>query len=115
MLIASFSVPSSARSRHVPRLTTRVFRPPTKPLVSWLIIGLVALLCVPVVRGGRTLGATLPFWLIVAPLIDLAWVDRRRIARWTMELVGKSARRATARNRRRQRPPRSAACSAARS
>jgi hypothetical protein len=105
MLIASFSVPSSARSRRVPRLPTRVLRPPTKTLVSWLIAGLVVLLCVPAARNGRMLGATLPFWLIVAPLIDLAWVDRRRIARRAAEFLRQSARRrAMARSLRRQRP-----------
>jgi hypothetical protein len=121
MLIAPFSVPQSyvppsARSRDVPRRLMRPIRPPTKPVVSWLIGGLVVLLLVPAARGGAMLGATLPFWLVAAPLIDLAWIERRRIAQHATECLQNSGRRpAMARSVRGQRTARSAACSAARS
>lgn len=121
MLIAPFSVPQSsvptaARSRDVPRRVIRPLRPPMKTLMSWLIGGVVVLLLVPAARGGATLGATLPFWLVAAPLIDLAWIERRRIAQRATECLQNSGRRpAMARSVRHQRAARSAACSAARS
>lgn len=126
MLIAPFSVPQSsvptaAQSRHVPRRLMRPLRPPTKTLMSWLIGGIVVLLLVPAARGGATLGATLPFWLVAAPLIDLAWIERRRIARRATECLQNAGRPdfgrrpAMARSVRGQRAARSAACSAARS
>ena len=115
MLIAPFSVPPSARSREVPRRLVRPIRPPTKTLMSWLIGGLVVLLLVPAARGGAMLGASLPFWLVAAPLIDLAWIERRRIAHRASEcLQNVRGRPVMARNVRGQRA-RSAACSAARS
>ncbi len=116
MLIAPFSVPPSARSLDVPRRRVRPLGPPTKTLMTWLIGGLVVLFLVPAARGGETLGATLPFWLLAAPLIDLAWIERRRIAHRATECLRNSSRRPTmARSVRRQRAVRSAACSAARS
>lgn len=47
-------------------------------LVAWAVAGALALICFPSLRGGA-LGATLAFWLIGAPLIDIAWITR---ARW---------------------------------
>lgn len=126
MLIAPFSVPQSsiptaARSRDVPRRLMRPLRPPTRTLMSWLIGGLVVLLLVPAARGGAALGATLPFWLVAAPLIDLAWIERRRITHRAKEYLQNAGRPhfgrrpAMARSVRGQRAARSAACSAARS
>ena len=115
MLIAPFSVPPSVRSRGVPRRPVRPIPPPTKTLMSWLIGGLVVLLLVPAARGSAMLGASLPFWLVAAPLIDLAWIERRRIAHRASEcLQNARGRPAMARSVRGQRA-RSAACSAARS
>jgi hypothetical protein len=116
MLIAPFSVPPSTGSRIVSRPPARSIRPPTKTLILWLVAGIAVLLCVPVARGGGTLGGTLPFWLVAAPLIDLAWIDRRRIARRAVEFLRRSGRRrAMAQSLRRQRNARPAACNAARS
>ena len=44
-------------------------------------VGGGVLLLVPLARGDALFGATLPFWLVVAPLVDLGWIERRRIAR----------------------------------
>ncbi|HEX5122960.1 MAG TPA: hypothetical protein VFV97_06920, partial [Rhodanobacteraceae bacterium] len=49
-------------------------------LLAWLLVGCGLLLLVPEMRSGRLLGATLPFWLVVAPLVDLAWIGRDRLA-----------------------------------
>jgi hypothetical protein len=116
MLIAPFSVSPAQRSCAGSRITAHAARakPPTGGLFAWLALGIGVLLLVPFARGDRFFGATLPFWLVVAPLIDLGWVERRRIA----ERVGERWRARTARparNLRAQRVVRRAACSAARS
>lgn len=49
-------------------------------LMAWLIFGVVTLTCIPAARGNAFFGATLPFWLVAAPLINLAWCRRHRIA-----------------------------------
>src|SRR5690349_1747208 len=85
-------------------------------LVAWLLVGGALVLLVPAVRGGRLFGATLPFWLVAAPLVDLAWIGRERIAVRTGTWISAfRSRRPAPRNVRRQRPARAAACSAARS
>ncbi|HSS06077.1 MAG TPA: hypothetical protein VLK83_02955 [Rhodanobacteraceae bacterium] len=80
------------------------------------MIGVGVLLLVPLARGDSLLGATLPFWLVVAPLVDLGWIERRRIAlRFTQGLRSVASKRRAIRNVRAQRAPRATACSAARS
>jgi len=49
-------------------------------LVAWAILGAGVMFCVPSARGGGALGGTLPFWLVAAPLIDLAWCKRRTLS-----------------------------------
>src|SRR5215470_192877 len=114
MFLAPLSVPPSLR---VPQDRPRRRRMRLDAvLVAWLVVGCAVVLLVPAVRGGRLLGATLPFWLIAAPLVDLAWIGRERVAsRAQGWLSAMRDRRPAPRNVRRQRPPRAAACSAARS
>jgi hypothetical protein len=45
-------------------------------LFLWLLIGIGAVIAVPAARSNDAFGATLPFWLIGAPLLDLAWLKR---------------------------------------
>ena len=60
---------------------TRVMSPRTRALLrGWLIAGTLLWLLVPALRGGVTLGYTAAFWLIAAPLVDLAWLQREDIA-----------------------------------
>ncbi|HSE12055.1 MAG TPA: hypothetical protein VLB69_05410 [Rudaea sp.] len=81
-------------------------------LSCWLILGCAALLCVPVLRGTDPLFGWLPFWLVVAPAIDLAVLRRRSLIARTRNLVARVGRRRTARQarplRRRQRTVRRA-------
>jgi hypothetical protein len=117
MLIAPFSVPPAERSRAAslaPSRRTRT-KPPIAGLVAWLAIGIGVLLLVPLARGDRFFGATLPFWLVVAPLVDLGWIERRRIVRQMKAGWRGLGTVRTARNVRAQRVPRRAACSVARS
>jgi len=46
-------------------------------LSCWLIVGCAALLCVPSSRGSDPLFGWLPFWLIVAPALDIVVLRRR--------------------------------------
>lgn len=47
-------------------------------LWSWLVFGAVAMALIPQARSQSVIG-WLPFWLVVAPLLDLAWVHRERL------------------------------------
>ena len=67
---------------------------------TWLVLGSVALLCVPALRGSSEWFGWLPFWLVVAPIADLL------ILRWR-DVVGVS-RKALAHLRRRHQAPRRA-------
>jgi len=62
-------------------------------LTCWLIAGLAALICVPELRGSSPLFGWLPFWLIVAPAIDLAVLRRRSLMARTQELLARVGRR----------------------
>jgi hypothetical protein len=62
---------------------------------TWLVLGSLALLCVPALRGSSEWFGALPFWLVVAPLGDLL------ILRWRTLVA---ASRATFSRWRRQRP-----------
>ena len=117
MLIAPFSVSPAERTLAPSRVIAGRSRtkPPIGALLAWLLVGVGVLLLVPFARGDRFFGATLPFWLVVAPLVDLGWVERRRIARHVCERWHRLGRVPPARNVRAQRASRRAACSAARS
>ena len=117
MFLAPLSVPSLLRA-----LPNRPLRPRRRRirldavLFAWLLVGCAVVLLVPAIRGGRLLGGTLPFWLVAAPLVDLVWIRRGRIAArvetWVSALRG---RRIAPRNVRRQRAVRAVACNAERS
>jgi hypothetical protein len=94
MLIAPFSVspPERTRSALSSSSKTLASRPPLGALAAWFFVGCGVLLFVPATRGGNLLGATMPFWLVVAPLLNLAWVERRRIARYASGTLRQRAR-----------------------
>lgn len=50
-------------------------------LLTWIIGGLLVLALIPAARGDGLLGATLPFWLVVAPVLDLIWLSRANVLR----------------------------------
>jgi hypothetical protein len=49
-------------------------------VLAWLLLGTAALMLAPALRADARFGATLPFWLVGAPAIDLAWIMRARIS-----------------------------------
>lgn len=85
MLLAPFALAEAPRPSHAARRSRRT-APAAAPtatrvptwLVAWAMLGALAVATVPALRGGGLLGATLPFWLAVAPLLDIAWLTRRR-------------------------------------
>lgn len=84
MLVASFTIPSDGvrRVRAVPvkAATPLTPGPLATAVLGWLAFGGLAMAFVPHGFADMELGATLPFWLVGAPLIDLAWLMRRRAA-----------------------------------
>ena len=64
----------------------------------WFGCGLIALLTFPSLRGFNTMIGWLPFWLVIAPLIDLALLRRHWLAA--------ASRTWLVRARRRRRPAR---------
>jgi hypothetical protein len=77
MLLAPLSAPyrrAPVRNAHPQAPDDRAARP---WLGLWLAFGLLALAAIPPLRGGPLTGATAPYWLIAAPLIDLAWLGWR--------------------------------------
>ncbi len=105
MFLAPLSVPPSPStpSHRSPRPARRFFRLDAA-LIAWLALGCAAVLLVPAMRGGRLLGATLPFWLVAAPLVDLAWVSRRDLAELGRAITGQVRASARPRGARRLRP-----------
>jgi hypothetical protein len=68
-------------------------------LVAWAIAGGLVLVLGEAARGGPLFGLTLPFWLVGAPLLDLAWVERRRLGSALRRQWQRRARRAPVRRR----------------
>jgi hypothetical protein len=64
-------------------------------LSCWLVAGVAALICVPELRGSDPLFGWLPFWLIVAPAIDLAVLRHRSLIARTRQLLAHVGRRRT--------------------
>jgi len=113
MFVAPLSLPAAVDRPTVRARATvaTVSRAPLRAaLVAWFVGGACALALVPALRGGATLGATLPFWLVVAPAINLAWFARGRIGGAIRRALRRSRRPAAVQARRlqsRSRPDRS--------
>jgi hypothetical protein len=67
-------------------------------LSCWFIVGCAALICIPVLRGYDPLVGWLPFWLVIAPAIDLAVLHRCSLIAIAYDLLARvNRRRRTAR------------------
>lgn len=88
MFVADLVVPPSSPRAPVRAPLASAPRPATAPaapfalvgLLGWLGCGSLALAMLPASPAGLELGATLPFWLVGAPLLNLAWLLRRQVA-----------------------------------
>ena len=76
MLLAPFTLTETC-SRRSTIATSRV-KPVPVWLIAWAVLGGMAVLCVPALRGGPASGLTLPFWLVAAPMINIVWLTRKR-------------------------------------
>lgn len=106
MLVASLGSPCNSTPRRRRSPTHRLARsrigalhPTAKPaiatafLIVWCAIGVGLVLCVPAARGSSLFGATLPFWLVAAPLLDLGWLKRASLRRLLREQSTRMRRR----------------------
>lgn len=75
MLLAPFTL-SDTQVRPAQRKAP-VSRPVPSWLIAWAVLGGLAVLAVPALRGSPATGLTLPFWLVVAPVLDILWLKRR--------------------------------------
>jgi len=94
------------------RSATATDAPWIAALQVWFVVGCAALLCFPALRGMDAWFGWMPFWLVVAPAIDLIALRRRRLARnagnWLADLRQhrRSGRRQATPLRRRSARPR---------
>jgi hypothetical protein len=95
--------PHRASGQRFSRVRAPATLKPRAALVIWLVCGILALLCIPAARGSAVLGATLPFWLVGAPLLNLAWLERASLlrlpSRWLQDFRAGRSRRSTRRIR----------------
>ena len=47
-------------------------------LLAWAALGMLAACLVPGLGSDALTGMSMPFWLVAAPLIDIAWLSRSR-------------------------------------
>ncbi len=67
-------------------------------LWSWLVFGAVVIALIPQARGVSMIG-WLPFWLVVAPLLDLGFVHRARLLSTTRAFFSQETIRVRRRRR----------------
>jgi hypothetical protein len=95
MLVAPLVLPTHAAPRRPP-LERHHATPPTPisadresrraywkdGLLAWTVGGFAILTFAPAARGDALFGATLPYWLVGAPLLNLIWLTRIDAWRW---------------------------------
>ena len=69
-------------------------------LQAWAIGGIVLVLLIPSLRGDNLTGLSLPFWLVAAPLINIAWMRRARWLAFVGEQITQRPVRRSNRSRR---------------
>ena len=62
-------------------------------LWCWLVFGVVVMALIPQARGMQSMVGWLPFWLVIAPLLDLAFFHRQRLLSASRALVSARRRR----------------------
>ena len=59
--------------------STRLLEILSRTLAQWLVLGAIAVVCVPAARGESMLLGWVPFWLVVAPAFSLLVLHRRAV------------------------------------
>jgi hypothetical protein len=67
--------------------TTAARNPAMTALWIWFALGALAFACVPALRTRDPFWGWLPFWLLAAPLLDLAVLHRCRLAATSRALL----------------------------
>jgi hypothetical protein len=67
--------------------------PATTALWIWFALGAFAFVCIPALRLRDPFWGWLPFWLIVAPLLDLAVLQRVRLRAASRAWLARALRR----------------------
>ena len=62
-------------------------------LWAWFMLGALACACLPALRMRDPFWGWLPFWLLVAPALDLALLHRRRLLATSQAFLVKRMRR----------------------
>jgi hypothetical protein len=62
-------------------------------LWTWVVFGVLAFVCVPALRGRDAFWGWLPFWLFVAPLVDLVFLRRAELVATSRALLSRARRR----------------------
>ncbi len=61
-------------------------------LLAWALGGIIAVTLFPSLRGDDLAGMSVPFWLVGAPLINLAWLARPHAVSALRNLIRRRAR-----------------------
>lgn len=79
MLLAPFTLDPIVSNAH--NAQARAHKPRVRIpgwLLVWASLGTLACIVFPPLRGDAIGGLSLPFWLCVAPMLDLLWLTRQR-------------------------------------
>ena len=71
----------------------RTLRGSDVALWAWFACGVLAFACMPALRARDPFWGWLPFWLLVAPLLDLVLLHRCRLAATSRALLVRVRRR----------------------
>ncbi len=69
----------------------------TRVLLAWFVVGCGVALLFPQSLFSRSAGASAAFWLVGAPLLDLAWLARARLWAAARDALARARPRAQAR------------------
>ena len=67
--------------------------PFTAALWIWFVLGALAFACIPALRGRDPFWGWLPFWCVVAPLLDLGVLHRRQLLARSQAYLARRVRR----------------------
>lgn len=66
---------------------------------SWLVLGVIAVLCIPSLRGTNAWFGWLPFWFVAMPAVEWLLLRWRSVARRSQGAIGQWRQRSQLRRR----------------